>query len=186
MIDQTTFLKPDLASKYRSELEELDVPQLSYEDFLNNEVGLARKYLPAENIEEYQRCIEMVYKENSSIFYSCDLAVDGDLRFCRPSTLYDSSVSLFQAAFRDQKRSRFLHPELAMSHVGRDFLIKNVSGPTYIESARSIGCRDGQRIPDDQIESYSHIVFDYICWGYQKWALGLCLYGSLSKFALAK
>ena len=168
MIDQTTFLKPDLASKYRNELEELGVPQLSYEDFLNNEVGLARKYLPAENIEEYQRCIEMVYKENSSIFYSCNLAVDGDLRFCRPSTLYDSSVSLFQAAFRDQKKSRFLHPELAMSHVWRDFLIKNISGPTYLECARSIERRNSQTILDDQMESDACDVFDHLCYDYHE------------------
>ena len=168
MIDQATFLKPDLASKYRSELEKLDVPQLSYEDFLNNEFGLALKYLPAENIEEYQRCIEMVYKENSSIFYSCDLAVDGDLRFCRPCTLYDSSVSLFPAAFRDQKRSRFLHPELAMSHVWRDFLIKNISGPTYLECAQSIERRNSQAILDDQMESDACDVFDHLCYDYHE------------------
>ncbi|PUU81438.1 hypothetical protein B9Z19DRAFT_971761 [Tuber borchii] len=164
MIDQTTFLKPDLAFKHREDLRKLGVQQLSYLDFLNEEVGLARGYLPAENIREYQRCIEMVYKENPDVFRSCDLAVDGDLRFCRPSTLYDSSVPLFQAAFRDQQRSRFLHPELAMSHVWRDLLIKNVSGPTYIKCARSIERRNSQTIPDSQIESDACTVFDHLCY----------------------
>ena len=168
MIDQTTFLKPDLAFKHREELRKLGVRQLSYSDFLNEEVGIARGYLPAENIKEYQRCIEMVYKENPNIFKSCDLAVDGDLRFCRPSTLYDSSVSLFQAAFRDQKKSRFLHPELATSRVWRDFLIKNVSGPTYIKCARSIERRNSQTIPDNQIESDACTVLDHLCYDYQE------------------
>ena len=166
MIDQTTFLKPDLAFKHKEELRKLGVPQLSYSDFLNNEVGLARGYLPAENIREYQRCIEMVYKENPNIFRSCDLAVDGDLRFRLPSTLYDSSVSLFQAAFRDLQRSRFLHPELTNSYVWRDFLIKNVSGPTYIECARSIERRNSQTSPDNQIESDARVVFQHLCWDY--------------------
>ena len=49
-----------------------------------------------------------------------------------------------------------------MSHIGRDFLIKNVTGPTYIECAGSIEYYHDQRIPDDQIESYSHIVFDHL------------------------
>ena len=166
MIDQTTFLRPDLAFRHREELRKLGVRQLSYEDFLNNEVGLSRGYLPADNIREYQRCIEMVYKENPSIFQSCDLAVDGDLRFCRPSTLYDSSVPLFQAAFRDQKKSKFLHPGLAMSHVWRDLLIKNVSGPTYIKCAQSIERRNSQTIPDSQIESDACTVFDHLCYDY--------------------
>ncbi|PUU73113.1 hypothetical protein B9Z19DRAFT_1104075 [Tuber borchii] len=166
MIDQTTFLKPDLASKYKNELKKLGVPQLSYKDFLNDEVGLARKYLPAEKIGEYGRFIEMVYKENSTIFSSYNLAVNGDLCFCLPSTLYDSSVPLFQAAFRDQERSRFLHPKLAKSHVWRDFLIKSVSGPTYMECARSIERRNSQTIPDDQIESDSQMVFDHLCYDY--------------------
>jgi len=176
MIDQTTFLKPDLASKYKNELKKLGVPQLSYEDFLNDEVGLARKYLPAEKIGEYRKFIEMVYKENSNIFNSCNLAVNGDLCFCLPSTLYDSSVPLFQAAFRGQEGSRFLHPELATSHVWRDFLIKTVSGETYIECARSIERRNGQTIPDDQIESDSQIVFYHLCWDHPEmgsWSMSI-------------
>jgi len=166
MIDQTTFLRPDLATKHREELRELGVPQLSYSDFLNNEVGLARRYLPAENIREYQRFIEIIYRVNSNLLGSYNLAVDGDLCFRSPSTLYDSSVPLFQAAFRDQTRSKFLHPELAGSHVWRDSLITDVSGPTYLECARSIERRNGQTIPDDRIESDSHIVFEYLRWDY--------------------
>ena len=166
LIDQTTFLRPDLASNHREELRQLGVSQLSYSDFLNNEVGLARKYLPAENIREYQRFIEMVYRVNPNVFESCNVAVDGDLRFRLPSTLYESSILLFQAAFRDQKRSKFLHPELAKSHFWRDFLITNVSGPTYLECARSIERRNNQAIPDDQIESDSHTVFDRLRWDY--------------------
>ena len=166
MIDQTTFLRPDLATKHREELRELGVPQLSYSDFLNNEVGLARKYLPAENIREYQRFIEMVHRVNQNVFRSYNLAVDGDLCFRSPSTLYDSSIPLFQAAFRDQKRSKFLHPELAGSHVWRDSLITDVSGPTYLECARSIERRNSQIFCDDQIESDSHTVFDYLRWDY--------------------
>ena len=168
MIDQTTFLRPDLAFRHREELRKLGVRQLSYSDFLNEEVGLSRGYLPAENIREYQKCIEMVYKENPDIFKSCNLAVDGDLRFCRPSTLYDSSVPLFQAAFRDQKKSKFLHPELAMSHVWRDLLIKNVSGPAYIKCARSIERRNTQTITDNQLEFDACTVLDYLCYDYQE------------------
>ncbi|PWW74720.1 hypothetical protein C7212DRAFT_298776 [Tuber magnatum] len=168
MIDQTTFLRPDLASRYRDELKKLGVLQLSYLDFLNNEVGLARGYLPAENIGEYQRLIEMVYKVNPSIFRSCNLAVNGDYRFCLPSTLYDSLVPLFQAAFRDQQNSRFLHPALAGSHVWRDLLIKNVSGPTYIECARSIERRNSRTNPDDKIEFDSRVVFGHLFWDYQE------------------
>ena len=168
LINQTTFLRPVLASKHREELRKLGVRQLSYSDFLNEEVGLAHGYLPEENIKEYQRCIEMVYKENPDIFKSCNLAVDGDLRFCRPSTLYDSSVPLFQAAFRDQKKSKFLHPELALSHVWRDFLIKDVSGPTYLECARSIERRNSQTTPDNQIESDACTVFDHLCYDYHE------------------
>ena len=163
MIDQTTFLEPDLVSKHREELRKLGVPQLSYSDFLNNEVGLAHKYLPAENIREYKKFIEIVYKENPNIFYSYNLAVDGDFCFRLPSTLYDSSVPLFQAAFRDQKRSKFLHPELAMLYVWRDFLIESVSGPTYLECARSIEHRNSQTTLDDQIGSDSYTVFDHLC-----------------------
>ena len=111
MIDQTTFLRPDLESKHREELRELGVPELSYSDFLNHEVGLARKCLPAKNIVEYQGFIEMVYKVELSVFRSHSLGVDGDLCFRSPNTLYDSSVTLFEAAFRDQKRSKFLHPD---------------------------------------------------------------------------
>ena len=174
MIDQTTFPRPDLAFKHREELRKLGVPQLSYLDFLNNEVGLARGYLPAKNIREYQRCIEMVYKENPNIFKSCNLAVDGDLRFRLPSSLYDSSVPLFQAAFRDHQRSRFLHPELTKSYVWRAFLTKNISGPTYLECARSIERRNNETIPDNQIESDARVVFDHLCWDYEEmhsWSL---------------
>jgi len=168
MIDQTTFLRPDLASKHGEELRELGVPELSYSDFLNHEVGLARKFLPAKNIWEYQRFIEMVHRVKPSVFRSHDLAVDGDLCFRSPSTLYDSSVPLFEAAFRDQKRSKFLHPELAGSHVWRGFLITDVSGHTYLECARSIERRNSQTTSDDQIESDSHTVFDHLRWDRQE------------------
>ncbi|CUS15647.1 unnamed protein product, partial [Tuber aestivum] len=168
MIDQTTFLRVDLASKYKDVLKKLGVPQLSYQDFLNNEVGLARGYLPAENIGVYQRFIEMVYKVNPGIFQTCNLAVNGDYRFCLPNTLYDSSVHLFQAAFRDQRNSRFLHPTLSASRFWRDFLIVNISGPTFIECARSIERRNSRPNPDDQVESDSHVVFGHLCWDYQE------------------
>ncbi|CUS15650.1 unnamed protein product [Tuber aestivum] len=168
MIDQTTFLRPELVSKYWDELEKLGVPRLSYPDFLINEVGLARGYLPAEKIWEYKRFTEMVYKEKRSVFRSCNLAVNGDLRFCLPSTLYKSSEPLFRAAFRDQASSRFLHPVLAESHVWRDFLITNVLGPTYMQCAWSIERRNGGTIPDDQIEHDSRIVFDHLCWDHRE------------------
>jgi len=164
MIDQTTFLESDLVSKHREELRKLGVPQLSYSDFLNNEVGLARECLPAENILEYREFIETVYKESPNAFRDHNLAVDGYLRFCSPSTLYDPSEPLFEAAFRDQKRSKFLHPVLAGSHVWRGFLITDVSGHTYLECARSIERRNSQPTPGDPIESDSHTVFDHLRW----------------------
>ncbi|CUS15651.1 unnamed protein product [Tuber aestivum] len=168
MIDQTTFLRPALASKYTDELEKLGVPQLPYQDFLNYEVGVARGYLQAENIGEYQRFLDIVYKENRSIFNCCNLAVNRDLCFCSPSTLYNSSEPLFRAAFRDQASSRFLCQELAESQVWRDFLIENVSGPTYIECARAIERRNSRKIPDDQIKHDSRIVFHHLCWDYRE------------------
>lgn len=68
MIDQTTFLRIDLASRYKDVLNRLGVPQLSYQDFLNDEVGLARGYLPAENIGVYQRFTETIHKVNPTYF----------------------------------------------------------------------------------------------------------------------
>ncbi|KAG0636272.1 hypothetical protein HOY80DRAFT_926003 [Tuber brumale] len=168
MIDKTTFLKPDLASKYQDELKKLGVPQLSYQDFLNNEIGLARKYLPSKNIREYRKFTETIYRVNSGVFQCYDLAVNGDLCFCSPSALYDSSAPLFQAAFRDQGGSRFLHPVLAESSIWKTFLIKNISGPTYIECARSIERRNNQIFPDDRLESDSRTVFNHLCWDYQE------------------
>ena len=168
LIDQTTFLEPNLASKHKEELRELGVPQLSYSYFLNNEVGLARGSLPAKKIQEYQKFIEIIRKVNSNIFKSHNLAVDGNLRFRLPSTLYESSILLFQAAFRDQKRSKFLHSELAKSHFWRDFLITDVSGQTYLECALSIERRSDQPSPDDKIESDSRTVFEYLRWDYQE------------------
>ncbi|PWW74713.1 hypothetical protein C7212DRAFT_358974 [Tuber magnatum] len=166
MVDQTTFLRPSLVTQYQDELKKLGVPQLSYTNFLNNEVGLARGHLPTEKIGEYRWFIEMVYRENRDVFNSCKLAVNGNLGFCLPSTLYDSSVPLFQAAFRDQAGLRFLHPELAKSRVWRDFLITGVSGPTYIECARSIERRNSLAIPGDQVEFDSYTVFHHLCWDY--------------------
>ena len=166
LIDQTTFLEPNLASKHKEELRKLDVLQLSYSDFLNKEVGLARGSLPAGKVQEYQNFIEIIRKVNPNTFKSYNLAVDGDLRFRLPSTLYESSILLFQAAFRHQERSKFLHPELAKSPFWREFLITDVSGQTYLECARSIERRNSQTSPDDQIESDSHTVFDYLRWDY--------------------
>ncbi|CAZ85444.1 unnamed protein product [Tuber melanosporum] len=168
MIDQTTFLRPDLASKHRDELQKLGVPQLSYLDFLNNEVGLARGYLPDKKIGEYRKFTEIVYRVKPGIFQSYNLAVNGDLCFCLPITLYDSSVHLFQAAFRDQEGSRFLHKELVGSAIWKAFLIQNISGPTYIECARSIERRNNRTLPDDQLESDSCTVFNHLCWDYQE------------------
>ncbi|RPA98543.1 hypothetical protein L873DRAFT_1687439 [Choiromyces venosus 120613-1] len=168
MIDQTTFLEPWRALEYKAELQKLGVPKLSNANFLNEELGLARRYLPAEKIGVYRVYIEKLHKENPDLFNSFNLAVDGNLRFCLPSTLYDSSATLFQAAFRGQESSRFLHPGLANSHVWKDFLIKTVSGPTYIECARSIERRNNQTIPDNQIETDSHVVFEHLRWDHQE------------------
>ncbi|CUS15648.1 unnamed protein product [Tuber aestivum] len=164
IIDQTTFLKPELASRYRDELKKLGVSRLSYLDFLKNEVGLTRGYLPAKNIGEYRRFIEIVHKVNPNIFQSYNLAVNGDYRFCLPSTLYDSSVPLLEAAFRDQRSSRFLHPELAGLDVWSDFLIKNVSRAIYMECTGSIWRRNNHKNPDDQIKSDSRVVFGRSPW----------------------
>ncbi|PUU81436.1 hypothetical protein B9Z19DRAFT_971771 [Tuber borchii] len=184
LIDQTTFLEPNLASKYKEELRKLGVPELSYSDFLNKEVGLARGSLPAGKVQEYQKFIEMVYnKVDSNIFKSYNLAVDGDLCFRLPSTLYESSI-LFQAAFRDQKRSKFLHSGLDKSRFWRNFLITDVSGHAYLECARSIERRNSQPSPDDQIESDSRTVFDYLRWDYpemQSWSI----WGPLLKIRFA-
>jgi len=173
LIDQNTFLEPNLASKHKEQLRKLGVPQLSYSDFLNKEVGLARGSLPAGKVQEYQKFIEIVRKVNSNMFEFYNLAVDGGLHFRLPSSLYESSIPLFQAAFRGQERSKFLHPELAKSPFWREFLITDVSGQTYLECARSIERRNSQTSPDDQIESDqiesdSHTVFDYLRWDYQE------------------
>ena len=168
LIDQDTFLEPNLASKHNEQLKKLGVPQLSYWDFLNKEVGLARGSLPAGKVQEYQKFIEIVHKVNSNIFESYNLAVDRDLRFRLPNTLYESSKPLFQAAFRGQDRSKFLHSELAKSRFWRDFLITDVSGQTYLECARSIERRNNQTSPDDKIESDSRTVFEYLRWDYQE------------------
>ncbi|KAI5778257.1 hypothetical protein EDC01DRAFT_368311 [Geopyxis carbonaria] len=105
------FLLISWQAKFGKNLEFLDVRRIDFHPFLS-------QFRRTENLTENEMdhyisfLTQLISRHNHNALKAFDIAVDGERNFRRPDSLFDHNNSLYQAAFRHETKSRFVHPKL--------------------------------------------------------------------------
>lgn len=147
--DLARFVNPQVVSAHQEGLEKLNISLLSRENVWN----LIKYDLPSE-VKTMESRLQyrhfLGYLSQWNIRPSGRVAPNGASVMCETSLLYDHQETIFAAAFREQKTSRFLHVDMQVGTL-RSFWLKlglrsrssanSISHTDFIECADAINRR---------------------------------------------
>ncbi len=105
-----TFVDPDIVKAAQNSLSDLKVATLSIGEVWNHVIANYPTSLISVKPADYREFVRFIFEHDISP--TINIAPDGNGKLCEASSLYDHEDAIFSAAFREQRLTKFLHPDL--------------------------------------------------------------------------